>query len=287
MPDQQSLETWLTLVNARYRQEEIPPGNRPWRALSDFSKEFKCSVLLDSPISTSIFDWFAANSKPGSQAVGSLFTGSFYFDACFWPLKIPMAWGTVALNPLDYLEAMPQTLKDQIMTSNNDYLSLNLYWMNCCDYAYGIDEILKIKNISSTALTFIENGNRELIGAIAQLLIPHPNTKAILALRMASEIFMKALLIQENNLTDQQLKKNFSHKIEDIANKCFLITRSIDFQTVSKNVNIFPDVSDRYHGNESPLSDVWKAVCVTQIAVTAVTRWYSNRDMRSQFSIYS
>ncbi len=281
MIDQNSLETWLTSTNDRYRQEGITPGNRPWRALSDFGKEFNCSFLLDSPIAKSIFDWFAAHSKPGSQAIEPLFTGAFYFDACFWSLSIPVGWGTFALSPFDALKTMPPLLQNQVNENNYDRSQLILYWMNCCDYAYGIDEIEKQSSLSPKALTFIQNGERELIGAIAQLLIPYPNTKAILNLRMASEIFMKALLIQEKNLTDQELKK-LGHRIVNIADKCFAITGLLEFKTVSQNASIFPDVQDRYDGNELPLSDVWKAVCITQIAATTVTRFYTNRDIRPQ-----
>jgi hypothetical protein len=290
MIDQESLENWLTLVNARYRQEEIPPGHRPFKALSDFAKEFNCSFMLLSPdlkpnqFTQSIFDWFAANSKPGSQTLEPLFTGAFYFDSCFWPLNIPKAWGTVGLNPLVSLEEMPQNLKDQTIKSNADYLSLCLYWINCIDYAYGIDSILKESKLQSTTLTFLQNGQRELIGAVAQLLIPRPNTKAILALRMATETFMKALLIQENNLTDKALKKNYGHKLEDIAKGCFSTTGLSEFNMVYENASIFPDVSDRYDGKESQLSDVWKAICITQIAATSVIRWYTGRDTRNQFS---
>ncbi len=282
MIDQKDLEAWLTSINEKYRQEEIPHRNRPWSALSDFSQEFNCSFTLDSPIAKSIFDWFAANSKPGSQEIGSLFTGAFYFDTNFWPLEILLGYGSYSLSPFDSLNAMPQAIKKQVIDNNYHSWCLNLYWIDCLDYAYGIDDIEKLGSLNPNALKLLQNGNRELVGAIAQLLIPHPNTKAILALRMASEIFMKALLVQEKNLTDQQLKKSFSHKIEDIANECFSATGLHEFEDISKNVSIFPDVSDRYHGNEWQLSDVWRALCITQMAGTAVTRRYSNRDTRPQ-----
>jgi len=280
MIDPNALETWLTSTNARYRADELPPRLRPFRALCDFSREFNCSILLDSPIANSIFDWFYKHSQPGSHAVGALFTGAFYFDACFWPLYIPIGYGTFSLSAMDCLETMPLSIKEHVSQSHQDLWNLALYWANCCDYAYGIDDISKQGKLNGKALVFIQNGDRELTGAIAQLISPRPNTKAILALRMACEIFLKTLLIQERNLTNQQLKK-LSHKIEDIAAECFAITHAPAFEAIAKTKSAFPDVSDRYDGAESKLSEVWDALCITQIAASAVIRQYTDRDMRA------
>ncbi|HJX19292.1 MAG TPA: hypothetical protein VJ437_14020 [Acidiferrobacterales bacterium] len=276
-----ALEAWLNSTNARYRADELPPRHRPFKALSDLSREFTCSVSLDSPVAKAIFDWFYKHSQPGAHAVGALFTGAYYFDACFWPLYIPIGYGTFSINALDCLETMPQPIKEHVNQSHKDLWDLALYWADCCDYAYGIDDISKQGLLNEKALAFIQNGDRELAGAIAQLVSPRPNAKAILALRMACEIFLKTLLIQERNLTDQQLKK-LSHKIEDIAAECFAVTRALEFDAVAKTKGAFPDVSDRYDGVEQELSEVWVALCVTQIAATAVIRHYTDRDMRSQ-----
>lgn len=281
MIDQRTLEDWLNSVNARYRAEEIPSRQRPFRALSDFSREFKCSFTLDSPIANAIFDWFGKHSAPGSHAMGSMFTGAFYFDAYFWPMHIPIGFGTFSINAFDCLETMPETVKQQLAQSQRDSTNLALYWVDCCDYAYGFDELKKGNKLSSKALVFLNNGDRELRGAVAQLLSSRPNTKAILALRMACEIFLKALLIHEKNLTDPQLK-NLSHKIKDIAVDCHLATGVPEFDAVANAANVFPEVSQRYDGDEWKLSEIWMALCIAQVAATAVIRHYTNRDMRTQ-----
>lgn len=281
MIDQRTLDNWLTSVNARYRAEEIPPRHRPFRALSDYSREFKCSFTLDSPIAKSILDWFYKHSAPESHAIGSMFTGAFYFDAYFWPMHIPIGYGTFSINAFDCLETMPETVKEHLAKSQQDSTNLALYWVDCCDYAYGFDELQKSNKLGSKAVTFLNNGDRELRGAVAQLLFPRPNTKAILALRMACEIFLKALLIQEKNLTDSQLK-NLSHKIKDIAADCRLATGVPEFDDVATAANVFPEVSERYDGDEWKLSEVWKALCIAQVTATAVVRHYTNQDIRSQ-----
>lgn len=281
MLDTNQLEIWLKSANERYRREEVPPRSRPFRAMSDYTREFNCSAAFNSPLATFVFDWFYKNSQPGSHTIGALFAGAFYFDACFWPLYIPHGYGMFSLNALECLKTMPQPLKDQLEQSREDLWRLAIYWADCCDYAYGVDDIRMLGKLRGNALNFINNGDKELIGAIAQLNSTRPNTKAILSLRMATEIFLKALLIQERDLSEKQLRK-LSHKIEDIAEECYQVTQIIDFSRLAKAAIVFPDVSERYTGGECKLSDVWQAVCVTQAAATAVTRQYTDRDIRSQ-----
>lgn len=281
MIDRRTLKDWLNSTNARYRTEEVPPRHRPFRALSDYSREFQCSLMLDSPIAKSILDWFYKHSAPGSHAIGSMFTGAFYFDTYFWPLHIPIGFGTFSINAFDCLETMPEVVKEHLANSPQDSSNLALYWVDCCDYAYGLDELQKSDKLNSKALAFLNNGDRELRGAVAQLLSSRPNTKAILALRMACEIFLKALLIQEKNLTDSQLK-NLGHKIKDVSAQCYSATLVSEFDTVAKAANVFPDVSERYDGDERKFSEVWNALCITQITAAAVIRYYSGRDMRPQ-----
>jgi hypothetical protein len=90
---------------------------------------------------------------------------------------------------------MPQVIKDQLVKSNKDMWMLELHWADCYDYAFGIDDIEQGGKLNSKALKFVQNADKELAGAIAQLITPRPNPRAILALRMSIEIFLKALLI--------------------------------------------------------------------------------------------
>lgn len=274
----EALEPWLEAANRRYGAEGLPHRGRPFRALSDFSKEHKCSIRFDAPIAKAIFDWFYAHSPPGSHAIGSLFTGAFFFDASFWPLNIPIGYGTFKLNVIESLSTMPLTVRNPLEANAQDMKQLALYWVDCCDYAYGRDCAGKL---TTNAQLFFQNADRELVGAIAQLITPRPNTKAILALRLSTEIVMKALLIQEKNITTPQLKK-LGHNIQQLADECLATTGIAEFKIISNLAEIFPDVSQRYDGPERTMSEAWTALTVAQIAATAIVRKYSGRDMRPQ-----
>lgn len=277
--NQAELNAWLVNVNRRYRDEEMHYKRRPFQACSDYSREFHCAFSFHSPLATSIFEWFRSHSEPEAHMMGSLHTGAFYFDAYFWPVNIPIGFGTFALNMLECLATMPENLKAELKQSKQDIWRLAVYWADCCDYGYGFDDLEKNSKLSPRAMTFLLNANRELIGATSQLTTPRPNPKAILACRMACEIFLKTALIQERNPSEQELKK-LGHQINSLANACHESTGLTAFKDIALAAKVFPDVSERYDGRDRPLSVVWNALAVAQFTAATVARLYTNRNMR-------
>jgi hypothetical protein len=277
------LEKWLHAANTRYRNDGTEHRQRPFRAIRDFSIDHNCSFDLSSPTATTIFEWFKQHSPEDAHAVGSMFTGAFLFDTSFWPLHIPIIFGTVVIDPLGCLETMPPVLKKQIENSSNDIFGLVNYWVDCIDYAYGIDHISQQDILKPRAKDFVLSAGREMIGAIAQLTIPRPNTKAILSIRMATEIFLKAILIQELDLNDVALKK-INHSVKSAAEECAKLTDDSTFTFIANNANIFPAVAERYDGIEWPREQVWKGLVIAQMAAAALTRNYGGQDTRPQIS---
>ncbi len=92
MLSEEQLPKWLAQTNENYRKKNIPPKRRPFWALSDLAKQFNTQINFGSDLANKVFDWFTANTKPGSHAIGTLFTGVFYFDACFWPVSVPIGY---------------------------------------------------------------------------------------------------------------------------------------------------------------------------------------------------
>lgn len=275
-----ALHAWLETANERYRREEIPFRGRPFHALRDSAVEHRCSLDFSSPTAKEIFRWFTEHSAPGAHAIGAMFTGAFYFDTFFWPLHIPIVYGQVQINALDCVDTMPQSIKEQLRARPSELWRLALYWADCVDYAYGLDDIQKLQSLSGRALEFMLSGDRELSGAIAQLTIPRPNPKAILGLRMATEIFLKAVLIQESNATEADLKR-LGHRIPDITKQCRVVTGNELYDAVIADAKIFPDIHERYDATEWPMVQVWHAAVVTQAVGAALARRYSDRDLRS------
>jgi hypothetical protein len=144
-------EEWLKGINEKFRAQGIPPKARPMLAMSEFSKEFKCNFLVTPEISEQVGQWFKQNTKPGSLAIGSMYQGAYYFDACFWPVTINIIFGSVHVQVFNSLTSMPHSLQEQVSSSRIDMLNLTCLWLDCLDYAYGYDDILKVVPLSDLA----------------------------------------------------------------------------------------------------------------------------------------
>src|SRR5262249_16210108 len=82
-------EVWLEEFNTKMASKGVPHIARPFKALSEWTRIHPVKILMNSQEATAVFEWFYRNSPPGAHNLGPLFTGIFYFDAVFWPVKIP------------------------------------------------------------------------------------------------------------------------------------------------------------------------------------------------------
>ena len=271
---------WLSAANRRYGAEEFPHKGRPFQAMSDFTREHRCTLAMDDPLTKRIFDWFYEHSPPGAHQVGSVYTGVHFYDTAFWPVHVPLIYGQVSVNALDCLETMPVQIKKVLEANRRDFWTYVDHWVNCMDYGYGQMDLKGTLRLKTRASKFLRAAHYELVGANAQLLEPRPNVKAILGMRMATEIFFKTVLVEEDNLTDQQLK-SISHKLEDAANACAEATKEKLFEQIGKLSSLYPPVSARYDDTEWSSTRVWQAATLTQLTGATVTRLYTDRDMRA------
>ena len=272
---------WVEAANTRYRDEHIPPRERPFRALHELAAAWRCTIAMDSELAEFIFEYFRSTSKPGSHEIGVMFTGAFYFDASFWPLRIPFIYGLSSLDPLSCVDGLPTVVKAEIERVPNQLRLLEYFWADCCDYALGCDDLFADGQLCEKARNFLQNGDRELRSATAQLLLPQPMPRAILSLRFAYEIFLKVVLIQEKGYDDKKLM-DVSHDLVDAARKCCEATQWQEFSEFEQRVEIFSPVKDRYEGQSLPLSELWEAVQLTQKLAATVTRFYTDRNVRAQ-----
>lgn len=90
-------DRWLESINDAFRAREVPHAQRPWEAWREWSMQLGISVSMSDPSVKRIFEWFRENTKAGSQDIGSIYVGTRYYDACFWPVTVPVVLGRVKL----------------------------------------------------------------------------------------------------------------------------------------------------------------------------------------------
>lgn len=275
-------EEWLVAINKKFRKENIPPIARPFCALEAFSKEFKCIVAIPSEAFNTISEWFYKNTKEGSHNIGPAYRGVYYFDACFWPVDIPIIYGKPLVKPFSSLQSMSEPLKNQIKADKKQLFSFLSLWTDCLDYAYGYEDIIKDSKFKDLALNFIKSADKELRSTASLLLQDYPEMKAIEGARMSVEMFLKAIVIIANDWDEDAIKKKIGHNLTKAAQEAFNCTHNEEIKEIEKRFRIFPDIHERYAGKDWKPPELWKGYCIAQVVATIFTRLHSERDTRQQ-----
>jgi hypothetical protein len=274
-------EGWLIAINEKFRKQDISPKGRPFLALEAFYKEFKCSIVPSETINL-IFEWFYKNTKEGSHSIGPLYRGVYYFDSCFWSVYILQQFGQCKINAFDSLQTMPINFKDQIKADKKQSWDFVLLWVNCLDYAWGYEDIIVRKKFQGLALNFIKSADKELRATTSLLLQETPEVKAIESARMAVEMFLKAILIITNNWSEDQVRKKIGHNLAIAAQEAINSTQSQEIKAIEKYLSFYPEIHERYAGNDWKARELWKGYCIAQAVAAAFTRLHSDRDTKQQ-----
>lgn len=275
-------EEWFQQVNREFREQNVDVRRRPFLALDRYCKDFRVRALMfDSAPAKAIFEWFYSNTKPESHHIGSLFTGAFYYDACFWPVDIPAGYGQFKLEAPDSPRRMSASLKQALMSVPRDAWSYALFWADCLDYGYGFNDIQKTNGFSSFGMSLLINADRELKASISQLLEHRPNPKAAMSARMAVEMYLKVFLVQKGGLSEAEVKA-FNHRLNDLLKECRRIAPSYDILKIESDLTVFPAIHERYTGEDLPHTALWAAYGIAQYSAASVVRSFTDRDTRAQ-----
>lgn len=279
---QEIIEEWLEALNKKFREEDIAPARRPWLAIQEWSTINNLPILIPSEKAKRIFDWFDKNCKQGSQTIGPLYTGIFYFDSAFWPFYIPICYGTVELKPFDSLKTMPGDLKVQLQSNSAKAVEFVALWADCFDYAYGFDDIRGACGFQGEML---RSGNKELTATVTLLIEHQPNPKSIESARMATEMYLKALLSFKSGLTEKGAIK-FKHQIEKLIDESLLqLGNHQDLKAIRPMLTALPPIHERYKGKDRTLKEMWCAYITAQFTGATIVRLLTDRDIRSNIRI--
>ncbi len=275
-------EDWLRSLNRKFRECDIHVRRRPFLALDQYCKDFGLvAVAFDSTPAKTIFDWFTGNTQAGTHQIGSLFTGVFYYDSCFWPVDVFIGGSQLQLNAVDSLQAMTDPMKSELMSRPETAWPYVLTWANSVDYGYGIDDLLKtLPADQALARSLLENADRELRAAVAQLLEHRPNSKAAMSSRMATEIFLKALLVFKAKLSEPEIR-TFNHHLDKLLSRVQKIDAAHEVLTIEKQLAAFPTISERYTGAELAPTAMWLTYEIALHVAAAVVRSLTDRNLRA------
>lgn len=275
------LTQWLEEKNIEYREKDIPHKQRPFRAIQDFSDEFRCSFDFSSKESKQIFDWFEKNSPKGTHEAGPMFQGAFFYDSIFWPIYIPIIFGTVSLDAYKSLGTIPTRCIQEIHTNQvyqDCYLST---WADCIDYIINYGAMINDRTMSNLANEMIRSAHKELTASTSLLLNCSPEDKSIESCRMSIEMNLKSIIIQQLNWDEKKIRKEISHNIIKAAQIVSDTIVNQRMEVLSKKYSIFPDINERYKGKKYTLKDLWEGYSVAIGTAAACSRVYGTSDIRA------
>lgn len=275
-------DEWIERVNREFRANDVDVRRRPFLALDRYCTDYRVKALsFDSTPAKRIFEWFYTNTKPESHHIGSLFTGAYYYDACFWPVDIPVGYGQFKLEAPDSLRGMSSQMKQDLLTVPRDAWSYVLFWVYCLDYAFGFDDMNKSPTLNTFGTALLRNADRELRAAISQLLEHRPNSKAAMSSRMAVEIFLKAFLVLKTGLTEEGAK-SLGHDLAALVRECSRVAPDHDLLKIERDLPMFPSIHERYTGQDIPNPLLWGTYGIAQYTAGSTVRSFTDRDSRSQ-----
>lgn len=281
-------EQWLDLVNAGMAKDGTPHRGRPWRAWSLWVQETGVALELEHSDVRRIFEWFAANTKTSSQLLGPTYLGVFYYDAEFWPLLVPIAFGTVRLDPIESLRSMPGPVVSRMVKDASAVALLTNVFTDSVEVAFHVDEALRTACSSEFCRSLLESAYQTLRGVVPLLLMSRPSPKAMQASRFATEIFLKAFLAAKDGLTETMAReKPYRHRLDPLAKRCLEIAPASGFSQVHKRVRIFPPVEERYQNVDWKGAELWDGYAVALLAAATVVRILTGQDSLPAFAVGS
>lgn len=273
-------EDWLAKINEKFAANDIPHQQRPWLAWLEWSQFTGQSLSLDDQNVRKIFDWFEVNTRAGSQYIGPMYVGAFYFDTSFWPIFIPFVLGRAQINLFDSLKTIPHQIKKRLMSNKEETLHLAAIWADCIDYSYSIDELTKSNRYNTYSRELFKSGDNELNAAITLIHANRPNAKSIESARMSVEMFLKGFLAARVGLTDTEARKMIGHDLTKAIDKCLEVVDHEELKLIRKDLGVFPPIEDRYKGAERTPRDLWLGYAIAQYIGATIGRLLSGRDVR-------
>jgi len=269
----------LEEINDDLRREEVPHARRPFEAIMRVSQKLGISIAMRSIESDTIFKWFKEREKPGSSAVGGMYESAFYFDSEFWAVDIPIMYGTVSIAPFDYIRDMPETTINVLSrTVGAQYL---VFWADCIDYAMGFDELLGNKHLDEFGIELLAAADQELRSTATLLLERRPKSRAVLAARMATELFIKSFIALTRGLSKKEAK-SIGHDLEKGLDEFLRTSGLTNWQPLIDRLSVFPPVAERYREQSVSNSSLADAFAIAQSLGAVTTREFTNRRIIEQ-----
>jgi hypothetical protein len=208
--------------------------------------------------------------------------GVFMYRDIFARIGVPMAYGTVRIEPFQHVELTPVQLRI-IQTEPDEMATYVDQFCDVADVQYGASEIKVPFSKIELVGRFVGLARLHLHSASAVLTGGYDHRGAIQSSLLATELSLKAGVATQGS-SERDIKEQFGHHNDRIADFVGSIWPSFDVDRVKRVIAQQPGyVPNRYSAVQPERREVGHLVMGAQYIVAEVVRQLSDRDFRSCF----
>ncbi len=237
----------------------------------------------NDPLCDDIHQIYRQLYRQSDLCMPSMYLGAFMFRDVFFPLRIPIIYGSPAINPVDLLDA-PDIPKQWLFDNHQTGLAFFDQFIDLMDFAYGLDHLEKIGNLPKETVEYWYLAKQQLEAAAATLLLGSFSNYAIIQnCCIATELLLKGALMAKGN-TKNDLKHKYGHKLGELVDQYATLLPSLDKEILLSVVKKLPNYTDsRYDASGYSRVDLGNFLMNTQFISGEVLRQFSTRNFRSDF----
>lgn len=276
-------------VDEQLIQMEAEPFQRPQHAYLIIAQRLKpgsSATFEYDPLFKVVHQIYSELYRPVDLCMPPMHVGAFMFRDVFFPLRIPLIFGSPAINPVDFLADVPEIQKQWLFNDRQVGLTFFDQVIDVMDFVYGLDDLEKIDQLPEKTVEWWYLAKQQLEAAAATVLGSFNKYAVIQNCCIATELLLKGALlakgIDEKTLASK--KQGYGHNLENLVNKTALHLPNIDQETLLFAVRQLPDyVESRYEAKQFSRLALGNFLMNAQFISGEVLRQFSDRDFRSDF----
>lgn len=297
--EEPSLMKLVLEVDDELLQIGVEPFERPFHARLIIAKRLAAggAIPLDSSLLQAVDQIYSEIYRPSDLHMPPIYVGAFMFRDVFFPLRIPIIYGSPEINPVDFLADVPETLKRWLFTDRQTGLTFFDQVIDTMDFVYGLDDLEVTDHVPERTMEWWELAKRQLEAAAAAVLGSFDKYAIIQNCCISIELLLKGALIAKDDsykeLTkgevDKRLRDNYGHNPLDIANTLpdFLPGLSKDALASVVNYSVtkkFELVKRRYDFQQYSRQELGTLLMNAQFVSGEILRQFSDRNFRLELN---
>jgi HEPN domain-containing protein len=269
-------------------QEGVEPSKRLSKAYLRIVRLLKpgsSSILQHDPLFNDVNRIYSELYPSDLHMPPMRHVGAFMFRDIFFPLRIPLIYGSPPINSIDFPTDVPNIPKRLLVDNQQTDLTFLDQVIDLMDFTYGLDDLKKRGKLPDKTVEWWYLAKHQLEAAAATVL-GSPNKDAVIQnCCISTELLLKGALFAKGIDEGTLKNKGYGHNLEDLVNKASAHLSNLDQETLVFVVRQFPHyVESRYKAQNLSRSDLGKLLMNAQFISGEVLRQFSDRNFRADFT---